>query len=192
MRKNIFIVMLLLGGIALSAQEHKELQAEKWQPYHRISISMLNGHIPSINSGSGAFRNTIVPIWGFDYDYWFHPNWGVGLHNDWTLQQFKVLKEEGGTLVERSRPFSMSLTALYKPTEHLVFTVGAGKEWERSEHLGLVNLGIEYGWELPKDWELSVNGKYEKKISVYTTWMFGLGVSKKLISPAKSTTHPHH
>jgi len=189
MLKNIFILMILLGGIELSAQEHKEKESEKWQPYHRISLSMLNGHIPAINTVSGKFKNTIVPIWGVDYDYWFRPNWGIGLHNDWTLQQFNVVKEEGGAIVERSRPFSMSLTALYKPTEHLVFTIGAGKEWEQSEHLGLINLGLEYGWELPKDWELSINGKYEKKLSVYTTWMFGLGVSKKLVSSAKSIAH---
>ena len=40
---------------------------------------------------------------------------------------------------------------------------------------------LEYGWELPKDWEISINGKFEKKLNVYSTWLFGIGISKKII-----------
>jgi hypothetical protein len=105
----------------------------------------------------------------------------VGLHNDLIIQEFKVAKEEGGATVERVRPFSTSVTALYRATEHLIFTAGIGQEWEKSEHLRLYDLGVEYGWELPKDWELSINGKFEKKLTVYSTWLFGIGISKKII-----------
>lgn len=183
MKKISTLLSALLFCLASFAQESNEKkEPENWHPYHRISVMMANGHIPAMNASGGAVKNTIVPVWGFDYDYWFHPRWAVGLHNDLIIQEFKVAKEEGGTVVERVRPFSTSVTALYKATEHLVFTAGFGQEWEKSEHLRLYDFGVEYGWELPKDWELSVNGKFEKKLSVYSTWLFGIGISKKIRS----------
>lgn len=187
-RISIVFISIFLYSASFAQESIPKKEAEKWHPYHRISVMMANGHIPSINTASGAFKNTIVPVWGFDYDYWFHPRWAVGLHNDLIIQQFKVVKEEGGALVERVRPFSTSVTALYKATEHLIVTAGMGQEWEKTEHLRLYDVGVEYGWELPKDWELSVNGKFEKKLSVYSTWLFGIGISKKILG-RQATAH---
>ena len=190
MKKICVLLVGLLTSLVVIAQEATEKkESEAWHPYHRISVMMANGHIPAMNASTGAFKNTIVPVWGFDYDYWFHPRWAVGLHNDLIIQQFKVAKEEGGAVVERVRPFSTSVTALYKATEHLIFTAGFGQEWEKNEHLRLYDLGVEYGWELPKDWELSINGKFEKKLTVYSTWLFGIGISKKIIGRNASSPH---
>jgi hypothetical protein len=39
-------------------------------------------------------------------------------------------------------------------------------------------MGMEYGFELQRGWELSLNLLYDNKIDAYDSWMFGVGFSK--------------
>lgn len=52
---------------------------------------------------------------------------------------------------------------------------GLGREFEKTES---INIGVEYGVELPNNWELNFNLIYENKFNVYNSWMFGIGFSK--------------
>ena len=56
--------------------------------------------------------------------------------------------------------------------------VGGGQEYSSIEALWLTRVGLEYGWELPKKYEVSVELLFDNKWEGYTTWCFGVGASK--------------
>lgn len=147
---------------------------------HRVSIMMANVHIPNMDGVDGQNKFSVVPAWGFDYDAWISRRWAVGLHNDLILQQYKIVKEEDHTVVERSYPVSMCVTGIYKPFKHISFISGIGEEFEKHESFGMWKIGLEYGFELPRAWELSVNFQYDNKFKAYDSWLFGIGISKHI------------
>jgi hypothetical protein len=98
------------------------------------------------------------------------------------LQQYKVEKKEGNTELVRNNPFSVSLVGLFKPAKHWVFIAGFGREFEKEESLSLLDIGVEYGIELPKEWELGFTLEYENKFKAYDSWIFGIGFSKLIFS----------
>lgn len=172
----------LLITVAASSQDTAEKKEGEEQnaPHHRITFMMMNAHLPNVVEIGGSDKNFLVPAYGFDYDYWFNGKWGVGLHNDVILQQYTVEKTGGDKEIVRQFPVSISVVALFKPLKHWVFVTGLGMEFEKNENIGLLDLGIEYGWELPKNWELSLNMKYENKFNAYNSYLFGIGISKLL------------
>jgi hypothetical protein len=147
-------------------------------PYHRISVGLAHAHIPAEIDLPGR-KNLVIPAWNFDYDYWLNERFAIGLHNTLFLQQFSIEKRSDNTELLRSNPVSSSLVALYRPGKRWVFVGGLGREFEKNESFNLLDLGIEYGIELPGEWELSAGLKYENKFSAYDSWLLGLGVSKK-------------
>jgi hypothetical protein len=94
------------------------------------------------------------------------------------LQQYIIVKEEDHTEVERSYRISTCAVGIYKPIQHLSFITGIGKEFESNESFTMCKIGIEYGFELPKAWELSLNLQYDTKFNAYDSCLFGLGISK--------------
>lgn len=176
------ICLCLFSAIAKSQEhtEHKEANEAVNRPHHRITIVMENVHLPKELAYEGTKKNLILPAWGIDYDYWFNGKWGIGLHNDLIIQEYKVEEKEGNTELIRNHPWAVSLVGLFKATEHWGFVGGIGREFEKNESINLFELGLEYGFELPKDWELSLNLKYENKLKAYDSWLFGIGISKVL------------
>jgi hypothetical protein len=174
----------LLISISASSQEiaEKKEGGESNARHHRITVMMMNAHLPKVIEVEGAEKNFLVPAYGFDYDYWFNGKWGAGLHNDLILQQYTIEKIGDEEEVLREYPVSTSLVGLFKPCKHWVFVAGLGMEFEKNKNIGLLDLGVEYGWELPKNWELSLNLKYENKFNAYDSYLFGIGISKVLYS----------
>lgn len=180
MKCCLLISLLLLVAMVAKAQEEKN-DADKEEKYrHRFTVMMANSHIPNMDGVEGQNKFSIVPTWGFDYDFWFNSKWAIGLHNDFVLQQYKVIKEHDETIVERSYPFGTCIAVIYKPFYHLAFISGFGMEIEKNESFGMWKIGIEYGFELPKAWELSLNLQYDNKLKAYDSFLFGIGISKKL------------
>ncbi|HNP24331.1 MAG TPA: hypothetical protein PKM63_19095 [Panacibacter sp.] len=175
---QLFITVLIFFSCTTVASAQKAEQEEFYR--HRFSVMMANVHIPNMDGVEGQNKFSVVPAWGFDYDFWFNKRWAVGLHNDLILQQYKIVKEENHTVVERSYPISMCVTGIYKPFEHLSFVGGLGKEFEKNESFGMCKLGLEYGFELRKAWELSLNLQYDNKFKAYDSWLFGIGISKRV------------
>ena len=180
MKNHLLLIGMLLATIAVSAQEEKNEKEQEERYRHRITVMMANSHIPNMDEVEGQNKFSVVPTWGFDYDFWFNSKWAVGWHNDLVMQQYKVVKEEDETVVERSYPIGSCIAAMYKPFEHISFVTGIGKEFEKKESFGMWKIGIEYGFELPKAWELSLNFQYDVKFNVYDSFLFGIGISKKL------------
>lgn len=180
MKKRNLILFFLYCLVAFTTVAQDEESMER-KP-HRLSVMMANSHIPRADDVNGGKTFFIVPTWGVNYDYWLSERWAVGLHNDIILQQYKIEDREDGRIIERSFPISVSATALFKATEHWIFLAGMGREFEKHESFNLINVGVEYGVELPNDWELNFNLIYEDKFKVYDSWMFGIGFSKFLKS----------
>lgn len=147
---------------------------------HRLTIMMANSHIPSANKIDSQSAVFIAPTWGFNYDYWPSEAWGFGLHTDLVLQQFKIERHHGNEIIERINPIAVNAVALYRPTTNWTFLLGVGREFEKNESFNMFCGGLEFGLELPDDWELSMNLIYDNKINTYDSWMFGVGFSKLL------------
>ncbi|MDI1353790.1 MAG: hypothetical protein PSX36_02645 [bacterium] len=172
-------VFLLFASFELKSQAVKEQTASKNDFYkHRISVLMANSHIPTATNSIGDKSYLVVPTWGLDYDYSFTRNFGMGMHSDIVLQQYKIEEQGDHKIIERSFPVAVNLVGLYKPIKKLSVVFGGGMEFEKTENFKMLVLGLEYGIELPNQWELGINLLYERKIEIYDSWFFGMGFSK--------------
>ncbi len=124
----------------------------------------------------------IVFYW---FDYFFHKNWGIGLHNDLVLQQFKVERHHNEQELIRENPVAVCGIISFKPHHRWTLLAGYGVELEKSENISLFRFGVEYGIELKNDWELGFNAEYDHKINAYSSFMFGIGFSKFLFTKHK-------
>jgi hypothetical protein len=66
---GLFCLLLFLITSVTLAQE-KETEHK---PKIRGAIMMANSHIPK--AFEGGKHATVIPTWGFDVDYFFHPRW---------------------------------------------------------------------------------------------------------------------
>jgi len=120
----------------------------------------------------------VVPTFGLNYDFFFHQKWGVGLHTDILLQQFKVETHGEEEVLVRENPVAICAVGLLKPVPSLMLIAGYGIELEKHENIQLLRLGIEYGFHLPGNWELGFALEFDSKLNTYNSWVFGAGFSK--------------
>jgi len=169
----ISMLLLLYAGVALAQENEKE----EFKPKIRGAIMMANSHIPKAFEGDK--KVTVIPTWGFDVDYFFHPRWSVALQGDIKLQSFAI-EEENNTSLERSFPVALATVLHYHALRHWSFYIGPGYELESHENFFLVRAGTEYSFEITEDFEIALNLLYENKDEVYDTWTFGIAFNKKL------------
>ncbi len=187
MQKRLYsIILLIFIGLAVQAQQEEKMGREaSFRPHSRFTLMMAHYMFPHVVETETGNKNDLVPAWGVDYDYWFHPHWAIGLHSDLILQQYKIERKNDATELTRSFPVSTALVGIFKPGKHLAFVSGFGKEFEKEETLSLWNIGVEYGFELPHHWELSLNFIYEDKFHAYDSWIMGIGISKSVFGPKR-------
>ena len=142
--------LLLYAGVAL-AQENEE---EEHKPKIRGAIMMANSHVPK--AIEGGKKVAVIPTWGFDVDYFFHPRWSVALQGDVKLQSFEV-EEESDVTLERNIPVALAAVMHYHALRHWSFYLGPGYELESHENLFLVRAGTEYSFEITEDFEIALN-----------------------------------
>ncbi|MEK6479176.1 hypothetical protein WJR50_16640 [Catalinimonas sp. 4WD22] len=180
-RREMYLLCLLLFIGSLHCANAQEFEEEKETAnYHRLTLVLGHANVlEGIKDGKKEWL--VLGSWGLDYDYWFHPQWAVGLHSDLIVENFEVEQmgegETVGTL-ERSSPLASTLVGIFKPGEHFTILLGAGGEFAREETLFLIRAGLEYGWELPGEWELGVSLMQDIKVDAYNSWTLGVGVSK--------------
>lgn len=167
---KIMLLTLAVSG-AVIAQEK-----EPFKPKIRGAIMMANSHVP--NATEGGKKVAVLPTWGFDVDYFFHPRWSVALQGDMKVQSFEV--EDGEVLLTRKNPFALTSVIHYHALRHWSFYAGPGYELESHKNLFLVKVGTEYSFEITEDFEIALNFMYENKQEVYDTWTFGVAFNKKL------------
>ena len=81
-------------------------------------------------------------------------------------------------ILERELPIAPALMGLYKPGEHFTFMLGVGEEFAEEEDLFLIRGEVEYGLELPNEFELGAAIGYDVRFDAYDSWVLAVGVSK--------------
>lgn len=176
--------ILIIHGVYLAAQNHEDdtdaandTDAEHGSSRHKITLVMAYSFINnSFSEPSNGIL--IVPTIGFNYDYFFKARWGLGLHTDILLQQFKIEKHDGHEEILRENPVAMVGMVLFKPNHRWTLMAGYGVEFEKNENFQMIRTGVEYGIALPKHWELGFSLEFDYKIKTYSSLMFGVGFSK--------------
>ena len=70
MRKLFLLLAIFSVAEFATAQETEN---KEFKPKIRGAIMMANSHVP--NATEGGKELAIIPTWGFDVDYFFHPRW---------------------------------------------------------------------------------------------------------------------
>lgn len=174
--KFYFFILLFSVCNFSFAQEEANEKEEDHIPKIRAAIMMANSHVPHATEGGKSV--SIIPTWGADIDYFFHPRWSVAFQTDIKLQTFQV--EDGETLLERSYPFSTALVMHYHALRHWSFFAGPGYEFEKTENLTFFRIGTEYSFEITENFEIGLNLAYENKKEIYNAWTFGIAFNKKI------------
>ncbi|MDW5290998.1 hypothetical protein [Formosa sp. PL04] len=183
--KNIllFFILLQLGAYTTYAQESEnehETETEGEFKHHQIGAMIGHAHLDEGSHTDGS-RWLVVPMVSLNYNYWFNEKWGVGLHTDFILETYEVIKEteEGETeTLERELPIAPALMAAFKPGKHFTYMLGFGEEFAKEDDLFLLRAEVEYTLELPKTFELGVALGYDLRFDAYDSWVMAVGVSK--------------
>ena len=181
LKKTLFLTALLYLIIQnkITAQENEE---KIFKPHHQIGISINHVHVFEGRDDKESRETLTLPAWGIDYTYQFHKKWAIGLHTDFIVEKFKVEKVyasgDDQETVERSYPIAPALMGIYKPNEHWSFLLGFGGEFAKEEDFFLTRAGVEYGYELPKGWEIFGTASYDFKWNAYDSWGIGLAIAK--------------
>lgn len=181
LKKTLFLIAFFCSIIQnkTTAQEQEDAT---FRPHHQIGISINHVHVFEGRDEEGNRETLTLPAWGIDYTYQFHEKWAIGLHTDFIVEKFKVEKVyasgEDKETVERSYPIAPALMGIYKPNEHWSFLLGFGGEFAKEEDFFLTRAGTEYGYELPKGWEIFGTVSYDFKWNAYDSWGLGLGIAK--------------
>jgi len=77
--------------------------------------------------------------------------------------------------------FQLLQLRFFKPHHRWKILGGYGVEMEKNENFQLIRIGVEYGIELPKNWELDFTFEYDFKINGYYTLLLGIGFTKKFV-----------
>jgi hypothetical protein len=176
--KFILFLLILIPSVALAQEEGLTVSENHDKSFHSISFVMANAFIP--NSFADETNDVlIVPLFGINYDYQISNHWGIGIHSDILLQQFKVEKHDGHSELIRENPIAIAAMVFYKPNHHWKILAGYGMEFEKHENLKVIRAGFEYGIELPKNWELGFILEFDYKINAYWSMVPGIGFSKR-------------
>ena len=186
LKTYLFSFILTIFGLTLAAQNHKDntdtghhTDNEHGSSGHKITLVIANSFVH--NSFSEQTNGIlIVPTIGFNYDYFFNDRWGIGLHTDILLQQYKVEKHGGHEEILRENPVGFAGMLLFKPNHRLTLMAGYGLEVEKHENFQMIRIGVEYGIPLPKHWELGFSLEFDYKINTHSSVMLGIGFSKML------------
>lgn len=169
-------VIILIIGVCFCSKAIAQEEHEKEFLKHKVMLVIGHAAIPAGIDRNGDKVWTILPSWGFDYDYRFNEKWSIGLHTDIVVESFEY--EHNEIVFERTRPFTAVFVGSRKFGDHLTFVLGGGVELAQEENLNIIRLGFDYGWELPNEWELGASVMSDFKLDAYNSWVLGLGVAK--------------
>ena len=168
---GIFIVCLTTAG-------YSQEEGHDGEKRNRVLLAITHTLVPTAVSESGEKKLLSLASWGLDYDRSFNSPWGVGLHSDIVLENFQY--EDGDVIKERKSPLALAAVVSRKFGKHITVFTGGGVELSRSEEtLGLIRIGADCGWEIPRDWEVSFSLMTDFKIDAYDAFVFGFGIGKK-------------
>jgi hypothetical protein len=178
-KKNFFIVSVLfvLFQWGLCAQEEHSVQVHDMKGAHRLSIGLGHAHVTegTIEEETGWLA---APSWALDYDYWISNKWAIGLHNEILIESFAIEGKEEEEVIERKYPVAIIPVGIWKPWKGLSLLAGVGVELAEGHNFTVVRLGVEYGFHLPRNFEIGAALIRDDKLDFYNTWVFGITISK--------------
>jgi hypothetical protein len=170
---SLFILFALLAITNLVAQEHNNEEHISGKGFR---IAAVLGHT-YINS-NGMDGNLYIPSWGLDIDYWFNHKWGIGLHNDIEIENF-VVERNDTEIIQRENPLVFTLDALYEIGNGFVISLGPGIELEKNESFFLARIGLDYEYDINKNFYLMPNIFHDQRFDGFSTTSIGLGLGHK-------------
>lgn len=168
----IFLLVIVMANRSFAQEPGNTTHTRKI----RGAVMMANSHVPDASQGGREIA--IIPAWGFDVDYFFHPRWSAALQGDLKLQSFEI--EDDNVALERTNPFSIACVLHFHTLRHWSFYAGPGYEFEQHKNFFLVKAGTEYSFEVTENFEIALNLIYEDKEGVYDSWTFGIAFNKTL------------
>ena len=147
-----FSLAFLLIGVQGVGQEHKDASAS-----HSVHHGMKGSHRLTIGLGHTHISQGIINgetewvtagSWSFNYDYWLSDKWAI------------------------------VPVAIFKPGKRLSLLGGVGVEIAHKKNLTLTRLGVEYGFHLPKNWEVGAAVVWDNKWNYYNSWGLAFTISK--------------
>lgn len=173
-----FVLVLLFFAIicapSVMAQEEND-EAEKEEKY-QLALVLGYTYIPEARTEGETTESEYLPTIGLDFFYSIHQKWKLGIVLDVELNKYEVDFE--GDRLPRETAVVTGLVAGYEILPRLGIIVGPGIEFERNKNLFILRLGLEYGFEIGRSWELfpSLNFDFKKE---YNTYSLALGISKR-------------
>jgi hypothetical protein len=170
------IVSVAFGQHTEEAASHVAPEHHSMKGAHRLTLGLGHTHV-SEGVIDGKTEWIVLPSWSLNYDYGVGEKWAIGLQTDVILETFVIASSDGEEF-ERSRPISLVPVAMFKPGKHFSFIFGVGGEFAREQDFALTRLGVEYGFHLPKNWEVGAALVWDNKWNYYNSWGLAFTVSK--------------
>lgn len=143
---------------------------------NRLTLGLGHTHV-SEGKVDGRTEWIVMPSWSLNYDYWVSNKWAVGLQTDLLLETF-VIENHEEELIERKHPLAVVPVALYKAGKNLTLFGGIGIEFSSAQNLSTTRLGFEYGFHMPKNWEVGAAMLWDGKLNYYNSWSLTFTISK--------------
>lgn len=178
-KNAIWTFILLVAAGVTQAQHthgHNNNLSHVMKGASRFTLGLGHTHV-SKGKIDGETKWLAIASWSFNFDYWIADKWAVGLQNDLLVESF-IIEDHEGELIERSYPWSIAPVAMYKPGKHLTLLGGVGAEYSKGHTLALTRVGMEYGFHLPKNWEVGTAVVWDGKWNYYNSWGLAFTVSK--------------
>ena len=120
-----------------------------------------------------------VPTYGLEYARFIKPWLGLGIHNEFELQNYVIVDDEGEEL-SRSYIYVGSFLVYILPIKHLAIMLGPGQELSTEHRFSMFKIGFEYALYRGdgNGWYIAPEASMDWVSYGYQTITFGLAVGK--------------
>lgn len=176
-----FIWVLLVITSNTYGQSHHDSDGQKHEfKRFRMAINLGHAYIPSASIGKDR-DFAVIPVWGFDFQYWFSPKWGLALKNDIEIAKYTIDNSDAHSDdLERTNPIIVSLPVLFSPWNNgLTFLLGPGIELEGHQNFSIFRFGLGYEFEFGNHWDFAPEIVYDLKDGHINSLTIAIGVGKR-------------
>ncbi|ANW97116.1 hypothetical protein AXE80_12840 [Wenyingzhuangia fucanilytica] len=170
----LWVMCLFVGNEYVMSQESED------EEFKKNRISLVLGH-SYLNLGFELGNKDVlsIPSFGFDYEYWFKPKFGVGIFADIELISHKDAEQLHGGIIDREFPLVLTVDALWSPIKHLEFVFGPGVIFENGKVKDLIRVGLEYDLDLSHHWDVAPSLFYDHAADGISNISIGIGIGKR-------------
>jgi len=175
---SILFYILMSTTFRLCGQHGPNAHDDHHFQHHKISLFTGYGLIPGAIDEEGDKKVKVIPVLGFDYDYWFNHKFALGLHSDFELSSYSIEKDHQ-EYINRNYAFVTALVFLYEPLHGWTLFGGPGYEFEHHENFALFKVGTDVQKSFEGGWSVGIAANYDIK-KVNSSLSFGVIAGKRL------------